>query len=214
MNGYNFTERVREVLRLARDQSHAFNHEYIGTEHLLLGLIKEGEGLGVAVLRNLNVDLDKIREETARVVQKGKVTQPRDDLPFTSRAKKVLELSMIEARDLHHNHVGTEHVMLGLIREEKGIAAQILHQAGVTTQSARDEVLRLLGSPTQSGRPPAFGAQAMFPSPDHSAADASSAGLVIIDILFGNGSAIRRSFSDIGEAIEFLQGHQNRNPKG
>ena len=147
MNGYNFTERVRKVLAMAREEAARLHHEYVGTEHILLGLIREGEGVAAAVLQNLNVDLDEIQQKIEETVKKGKASQATGpDLPYTSRAKKVLELAMGEARELNHSYVGTEHLLLGLLREEKGIAAQVLTDAGVNLEAARAETLRILGT--------------------------------------------------------------------
>ena len=152
MNGYNFTERVRKVLAMAREEAARLHHEYVGTEHILLGLIREGEGVAAAVLQNLSVDLDEIQQKIEEQVKKGKAAQPTGpDLPYTSRAKKVLELAMAEARELNHSYVGTEHLLLGLLREEKGIAAQVLTESNVTLESARSETLRLLGTEMPSG---------------------------------------------------------------
>ncbi|MBI1966836.1 MAG: ATP-dependent Clp protease ATP-binding subunit [Gemmatimonadetes bacterium] len=147
MNGYNFTDRVRKVLQMAREEAARLHHEYVGTEHILLGLIREGEGVAAAVLTNLNVDLEDIQQKIEETVKKGKAAAAAGpDLPYTSRAKKVLELAMSEARELNHSYVGTEHLLLGLLREEKGIAAQVLTDAGVNLEQARAETLRLLGS--------------------------------------------------------------------
>ncbi len=147
MNGYNFTERVRKVLAMAREEAARLHHEYVGTEHILLGLIREGEGVAAAVLQSLNVDLDEIQQKIEDTVKKGKAAQATGpDLPYTSRAKKVLELAMSEARELNHSYVGTEHLLLGLLREEKGIAAQVLTDSGVNLDAARTETLRLLGT--------------------------------------------------------------------
>src|SRR5215208_3171022 len=119
MNGYNFTERVRKVLAMAREEAARLHHEYVGTEHILLGLIREGEGVAAAVLQNLSVDLDEIQQKIEETVLVGKAAQATGpDLPYTSRAKKVLELAMSEARELNHSYVGTEHLLLGLLREE------------------------------------------------------------------------------------------------
>src|ERR1041384_5336948 len=165
MNGYNFTDRVRKVLQMAREEAARLHHEYVGTEHILLGLIREGEGVAAAVLTNLNVDLDDIQQKIEETVKKGKAAAaPGPDLPYTSRAKKVLELAMTEARELNHSYVGTEHLLLGLLREEKGIAAQVLTDAGVTLEQSRAETLRLLGSDMPQ---PAQGAAA--PAPPSSA---------------------------------------------
>ena len=147
MNGYNFTERVRKVLAMAREEAARLHHEYVGTEHILLGLIREGEGVAATVLQNLSVELDDIQQKIEETVKKGKAGQTTGpDLPYTSRAKKVLELAMSEARELNHSYVGTEHLLLGLLREEKGIAAQVLTDAGVNLDAARAETLRILGT--------------------------------------------------------------------
>src|SRR6186713_530639 len=147
MNGYNFTERVRKVLAMAREEAARLHHEYVGTEHILLGLIREGEGVAATVLQNLSVELDEIQQKIEETVKKGKAAQTTGpDLPYTSRAKKVLELAMSEARELSHSYVGTEHLLLGLLREGKGIAAQVLTDAGVNLEQSRAETLRLLGS--------------------------------------------------------------------
>ena len=162
MNGYNFTDRVRKVLQMAREEAARLHHEYVGTEHILLGLIREGEGVAAAVLTNLNVELDDVQQKIEETVKKGKAAASTGpDLPYTSRAKKVLELAMTEARELNHSYVGTEHLLLGLLREEKGIAAQVLNDAGITLEQARAETLRLLGSdmpPATPGTTPAAGA--------------------------------------------------------
>ena len=153
MNGYNFTERVRKVLAMAREEAARLHHEYVGTEHILLGLIREGEGVAAAVLQHLNVNLDEIQQKIEETVKKGKAAQTTGpDLPYTSRAKKVLELAMGEARELGHSYVGTEHLLLGLLREEKGIAAQVLADANVTLEAARAETLRLLGTELPPGQ--------------------------------------------------------------
>jgi ATP-dependent Clp protease ATP-binding subunit ClpC len=158
MNGYNFTERVRKVLAMAREEAARLHHEYVGTEHILLGLIREGEGVAATVLQNLSVELDEIQQKIEETVKKGKAAQTTGpDLPYTSRAKKVLELAMSEARELSHSYVGTEHLLLGLLREEKGIAAQVLTDAGVNLEAARAETLRILGTEMPN---PQGGAQA------------------------------------------------------
>ena len=167
MNGYNFTDRVRKVLQMAREEAARLHHEYVGTEHILLGLIREGEGVAAAVLQNLNVDLDEIAQRIEETVKKGKAAAATGpDLPYTSRAKKVLELAMAEARELNHSYVGTEHLLLGLLREEKGIAAQVLTDAGVSLEASRAETLRLLGSEL----PPPSAAQGQGASPPPAAA--------------------------------------------
>ena len=155
MTGYNFTERVRKVLALAREEANELHHEYVGTEHILLALLREGEGVASTVLQNQGVNEEAMRDRMLSIIAMGKSDQLRMDLPYTSRAKKVLELAMHEARELNHAYVGTEHLLLGLIAEEKGIAAQVLIDAGVTLDVARAETLRILGTevPHAPGRP-------------------------------------------------------------
>jgi ATP-dependent Clp protease ATP-binding subunit ClpC len=143
---YNFTDRVRKVLAMAREEAIRLQHDYVGTEHILLGLIREGEGVAAAVLTNLSVDLEQIQERIEESVRRGKATIALGELPYTSRAKKVLEFAMAEARELNHSYVGTEHLLLGLLREEKGIAAEVLNQLGVSLEEARRQTLKLLGS--------------------------------------------------------------------
>ena len=156
MNGYNFTDRVRKVLAMAREAASHLSHEYVGTEHILLGILAEGEGVASTVLQNLGVDFDALRSSVINSVKRGQgPTGP--DLPYTSRAKKVLELAMSEARELDHTHVGTEHLLLGLFREKKGIAAQVLADAGLTLEKARVETLRILGA---DGSTPPSGTEA------------------------------------------------------
>ncbi|HET8656787.1 MAG TPA: ATP-dependent Clp protease ATP-binding subunit [Longimicrobiaceae bacterium] len=131
---------------MAREEAIRLQHDYVGTEHILLGLIREGEGVAAAVLTNLSVDLEQVQERIEESVRRGKATIALGELPYTSRAKKVLEFAMAEARELNHSYVGTEHLLLGLLREEKGIAAEVLNQLGVTLEEARRQTLKLLGS--------------------------------------------------------------------
>jgi ATP-dependent Clp protease ATP-binding subunit ClpC len=140
-----FTDRARKVMQLANQEAQRFNHEYIGTEHILLGLIKEGSGVAANVLKNLDVDLRKIRLEVEKLVQSGPDMVTMGKLPQTPRAKKVIEYAMEEARNLNHNYVGTEHILLGLLREHEGVAAQVLMNLGLKLDDVRDEVLNLLG---------------------------------------------------------------------
>src|SRR5215212_794095 len=148
-----FTDRARKVMQLANQEAQRFNHEYIGTEHILLGLVKEGSGVAANVLKNLDVDLRKIRLEVEKIVQTG----PGGDqvvlgkLPHTPRAKKVIEYSVEEARNLNHNYVGTEHLLLGLLREQEGVAAQVLMNLGLKLEDVREEVLNLLGHNMDAG---------------------------------------------------------------
>lgn len=149
-----FTDRARKVMQLANQEAQRFNHEYIGTEHILLGLIKEGSGVAANVLKNLDVDLRKIRLEVEKLVQSGPDMVTMGKLPQTPRAKKVIEYSMEEARNLNHNYVGTEHILLGLLREQEGVAAQVLMNLGLKLEEVREEVLNLLGHGMEGGEVP------------------------------------------------------------
>jgi len=153
-----FTDRARKVMGLANQEAQRFNHEYIGTEHILLGLVKEGSGVAANVLRNLDIDLKKIRIEVEKIVQSGPNTATVGKLPYTPRAKKVIELAFEEARSLGHNYVGTEHLLLGLLREQEGVAARVLMNLGLKLEEVREEVLNLLGATfdTENSQTPAF----------------------------------------------------------
>jgi ATP-dependent Clp protease ATP-binding subunit ClpC len=144
-----FTDRARKVMALANQEAQRFNHEYIGTEHILLGLVKEGSGVGANVLKNLDVDLRKVRLEVEKLVKAGPEMVTMGKLPQTPRAKKVIEYAIEEARNLNHNYVGTEHLLLGLLREHDGVAAQVLMNLGLKLEQVREEVLNLLGAGTE-----------------------------------------------------------------
>jgi ATP-dependent Clp protease ATP-binding subunit ClpC len=148
-----FTERARKVIILAKEEAKRFNHDYIGTEHILLGLIKEGESVAAAVLQNLGLSLDTIRLEVEKLVQFGPSTVVSGDIPFTPKAKKVIELAMDEARRLGHNYIGTEHLLLGLIKEGEGVASHVLMNVGLDLNKVRSEVIKLLGSTTPNAEP-------------------------------------------------------------
>jgi ATP-dependent Clp protease ATP-binding subunit ClpC len=148
-----FTDRARKVMQLANQEAQRFNHEYIGTEHVLLGLVKEGSGVAANVLKRLDVDLRKIRLEVEKIVQSGPDMVTMGKLPQTPRAKKVIEYAMEEARNLNHNYVGTEHLLLGLLREQEGVAAQVLMNLGLKLEDVREEVLNLLGHGVEGGDP-------------------------------------------------------------
>jgi hypothetical protein len=141
-----FTDRCRKVMQLANEAAQNFNHEYIGTEHLLLGLIAEGSGVAANVLKNLDLDLRKVRLEVERIIQRGPDPVPMESrLPQTPGVKKVIEYAMAESKALGHKYIGTEHLLLGLLREYEGVAAQVLMNHGLKLQQVRDEVLSLLG---------------------------------------------------------------------
>jgi ATP-dependent Clp protease ATP-binding subunit ClpC len=146
-----FTDRARKVMNLARQEAQKLNHDYIGTEHVLLGLVQEGSGVAANVLRNLDIDLKKIRLELEKFVKSGSPTMTVGQLPFTPRAKRVLELSMEEANNLNHNYIGTEHLLLGLLREHDGYAARVLMSLGVKLEDVREEVMEILGADPSTG---------------------------------------------------------------
>jgi ATP-dependent Clp protease ATP-binding subunit ClpC len=138
-----FTDRARRVVVLAQEEAKMLNHNYIGTEHILLGLIHEGEGVAAKALESLNISLESVREQVQEIIGQGQ-QQPTGHIPFTPRAKKVLELSLREALQLGHNYIGTEHILLGLIREGEGVAAQVLVKLGADLNRVRQQVIQLL----------------------------------------------------------------------
>src|SRR5450755_1573206 len=144
-----FTERARKVLQLAQEEAQRFNHNYIGTEHLLLGLVREGEGVAAKVLANLGVELNKVRSAVEFIIGRGDRTVA-GDIGLTPRAKKVIELAVDEARRLNHHYIGTEHLLLGLLREGDGVAAGVLEKLGVTMEKARTEVLQILSKQAEN----------------------------------------------------------------
>ncbi|MFH1478690.1 MAG: ATP-dependent Clp protease ATP-binding subunit [Candidatus Omnitrophota bacterium] len=149
-----FTERARKVILLAKEEAKRFNHDYIGTEHILLGLVREGEGVAAVVLQKIGLSLQQIRLEVEKIVKPGPSTVISGDIPFTPKAKKAIELSGEEARSLGHNYIGTEHILLGLIREGDGVASQVLLNLGLDLEKVRKEIIELLGSAT-----PGFGSE-------------------------------------------------------
>lgn len=154
-----FTGRARKVLTLAQEEAQRFQHNYIGTEHLLLGLIREGEGLAAKVLTTLDVDLNVARERVESIIGRGKRVV-RGEIGLTPRAKKVIELAVDEARRMNHDYIGTEHLLLGLLREGSGIGAGVLEDLGVSLERARREVMQALnyaiGSSRRARRPTRF----------------------------------------------------------
>jgi hypothetical protein len=146
-----FTDRNRKLMQLANLEARRLRHEYIGTEHILLGLVREGSGVAAHVLKNLGIDLHKIRLEVGKIVLCGPDTV-YGVFPLTPRAKKVIEHAIDEARNLNHNYVGTEHVLLGLLREHDGVAAIVLQNLGLTLEKVREATLALLG--TYQAMPP------------------------------------------------------------
>ena len=138
-----FTDRARRVVVLAQEEARMLNHNYIGTEHILLGLIHEGEGVAAKALESLGISLEGVRQQVEEIIGQGQQA-PSGHIPFTPRAKKVLELSLREALQLGHNYIGTEHILLGLIREGEGVAAQVLVKLGADLNRVRQQVIQLL----------------------------------------------------------------------
>jgi ATP-dependent Clp protease ATP-binding subunit ClpA len=148
-----FTERARQVVVLAQDEARALKHNYIGTEHILLGLLREEEGLAARVLESLDITVEEVRAQVARIVGQGdEVTTGQ--IPFTPRAKKVLELALREALSLGHNYIGTEHILLGLVRENEGVAARILLDFDLDAEKVRDQTIAMSAAPAPRTRPP------------------------------------------------------------
>jgi len=201
-----FTERARKVILLAKEEAKRFNHDYIGTEHVLLGLIGEGEGVAAAVLASLGLDTEKIRFEVEKLVEPGPNTVVSGDIPFTPKAKKVIELAMDEARALNHNYIGTEHLLLGLLREGEGVAAQVLINLGLDLEKVRHEVMQLLGSAI-----PGFGSGAKQSKGKTPALDAFGRDLTVLakqdklDPVIGRAGEIER-------VIQILSRRTKNNP--
>ena len=146
-----FTERARKVIILAREEAIRLGHNFVGTEHLLLGLVREGDGLAVAILKKLNVNLATLKGEVEKIVSVGSEVTPAGEIPFTPQAKKVLEYAISEARSMGHNYIGTEHLLLGLVREGEGIASLVLRDFGVTVPAAKAQAQELLGEQATKG---------------------------------------------------------------
>jgi ATP-dependent Clp protease ATP-binding subunit ClpC len=141
-----FTERARQVVVLAQDEARMLTHNYIGTEHLLLGLIREEEGLAARVLESFGITLEQTRAQVSRIVGHGEELST-GQIPFTPRAKKILELSLREAMSMQHNYIGTEHLLLGLVRENEGVAARIMLEYGASPEAVRTKIVEMLSGP-------------------------------------------------------------------
>lgn len=147
ISGYDrFTDRARNVMKLAEEESRRLNHQYIGTEHLLLGLVREGQGVGINVLINLQIEPAAILREVEKIVAVVPGITSNAELPWTPRARKVIEQALHEARQLNHNYVGTEHILLGLVRDDCSVSSVLLSNLGLTFEEARNEVQKLLGN--------------------------------------------------------------------
>lgn len=201
-----FTERAQKVLALSQEEAIRLGHNNIGTEHILLGLIREGDGIAAKALKEINLDISKIQEEVEKLIGKG--NQPMQSVHYTPRAKKVVELSQDEARKLSHSYVGTEHILLGLIREGEGVAARVLHNLDVSLNKARQQVLQLLGSSDPQGSSQARGqaSNASTPTLDSLARDlTASAKDGKVDPVIGRSKEIER-------IIQILSRRTKNNP--
>ena len=176
-----FTDRARRVVVLAQEEARLLNHNYIGTEHILLGLIHEGEGVAAKALESLSISLEAVRSQVEDIIGQGG-SSPSGHIPFTPRAKKVLELSLREALQLGHNYIGTEHILLGLIREGEGVAAQVLVKLGADLSRVRQQVIQLLSGysgPTGSSSTPAESGSKASSATGASGQDAPSGSLIL-----------------------------------
>ncbi|WP_026565494.1 ATP-dependent protease ATP-binding subunit ClpC [Bacillus sp. UNC41MFS5] len=199
-----FTERAQKVLALAQEEAIRLGHNNIGTEHILLGLTREGEGIAAKALYGLGLGSEKIQKEVENLIGKGQ--EASQTIHYTPRAKKVIELSMDEARKLGHSYVGTEHILLGLIREGEGVAARVLNNLGVSLNKARQQVLQLLGSNESGGHQGGASASANTPTLDSLARDLTSiAREGSLDPVIGRGKEIQR-------VIEVLSRRTKNNP--
>jgi ATP-dependent Clp protease ATP-binding subunit ClpA len=204
-----FTDRARRVVMLAQEEARMLNHNYIGTEHLLLGLIHEGEGLAARALASLDISLAAVRSEVEQTIGQGQ--QPASGhVPFTPRAKKVLELALRESLQLGHNYIGTEHILLGLIREGEGVAAQVLAELGADLTRVRSRVMQLLGDHpgAESGTPHAgrgwFGAEGRLLNEVMPRVDAIDARLSAVEQRVGSGPDV----GDLDQQIAEVRGEK------
>jgi len=204
-----FTDRARRVVKLAEEEARKLDHNYIGTEHILLGLIREGEGVAAKALESLGISLEAVRVQVVEIIGQGQQVPP-EIIPFTPRAKKVLELSLRESLQLGHDYIGTEHILLGLIREGDGVAAQVLVKLGANLNRVRQQVIQLIsGEQPQPGRlPPQEG----VPAPEARARlDAIEGRLAAIDGLLAaveQRVGIRPDTTDLDEEIDRIRGER------
>jgi hypothetical protein len=204
-----FTDRARRVVKLAEEEARMLNHNYIGTEHIMLGLIREDEGVAAKALESLGISLQAVREQVEAIIGQGQQV-PSDVIPFTPRAKKVLELSLRESLQLRHNYIGTEHILLGLLREGDGVAPQVLVKLGADLNRVRQQVIGLIsGQQPQPGRlPPREGAPA---TEVQDRMDVIEARLNAIEVLLAaveQRVGIRPDTTDLDEQIDRARGER------
>src|SRR4249919_1446010 len=203
-----FTERARKVLQLAQEEAQRFNHNYVGTEHLLLGLVREGEGVAAKVLGNLGVELNKVRSAVEFIIGRGDRTVA-GDIGLTPRAKKVIELSVDEARRLNHHYIGTEHLLLGLVREGEGIAAGVLESLGVSLDKVRSQVIYVLNQSaaySQEGQGAPHGKSSKTPVIDQLGMDLTAAARA------GKLDPVIGRFKEIERVVQILSRRTKNNP--
>jgi hypothetical protein len=204
-----FTDRARRVVKLAEEEARRLDHNYIGTEHILLGLIREGEGVAAKALESLGISLDAVRQQVEEIIGRGQQA-PFDVIPFTPRSKKVLELSLRESQQLGHNYIGTEHILLGLVREGDGVAAQVLVKLGADLNRLRQQVIQLIAAQqAQPGRlPPREGVPA---TEVRARLDAIEGRLAAIEVLLAaveQRVGIRPDTTDLDEQIDRVRGER------
>ena len=185
MKGYDFTDGVRKIFESARAESARLNHEYIGTEHLLLGLLSDDDAIVAGVFDEFEVDRNELRKSVEQIVKRGKSQNNTERLPFTNRAQQAIELAMTEARDMRDTYVGAEHLLMGLIREEKGIGGQLLIDAGLWGEITRNRIRLLHGKQS-------------FPH------KASAVRSVAVSVSYADGSTIDMNFPSVAKAVQFL----------
>jgi ATP-dependent Clp protease ATP-binding subunit ClpC len=191
-----FTDRARRVVVLAQEESRRLDHNYIGTEHILLGLIREGEGIAAKTLESLEISLEAVRQKVEDIIGHGKKT-PSGHIPFTPRSKKVLELSLRESLELGHDYIGTEHVLLGLIREGEGVAARVLRDLGAQLTAVRERVLELVRESPPESSPPSL--------PPHRAGTLVQLGEVLQRL-----DALANRMEDVVDRLNAIERHLRR----
>jgi Clp amino terminal domain, pathogenicity island component/UvrB/uvrC motif len=204
-----FTDRARRVVKLAEEEARRLDHNYIGTEHILLGLIREDEGVAAKALESLGISLEAVREQVEEIIGRGQQV-PFEVIPFTPRAKTVLELSLRESLQLRHSYIGTEHILLGLIREGDGVAAQVLVKLGADLNRVRQQVIGLIsGQQPQPGRlPPREGAPATAAQDRLNAIEARLNAIEVLLAAVEQRVGIRPDTTDLDEQIDRVRGER------
>jgi Clp amino terminal domain, pathogenicity island component/UvrB/uvrC motif len=207
-----FTDRARQAVALAQEEAKRLNHNYIGTEHILLGLIHEGEGAAAKALESLGISLDAVRQQVEEIIGQGQQAS-LEHIPFTPRAKKVLELSLRESKQLGHNYIGTEHILLGLIREGDGVAAQVLVKLGAALDRVRQQVIQLLHGyqgeePRLARRPPEEGVPATEAQARLGTIEARLTAIEVLLVAVEQRVGIRPDTTDLDKQIDRVRGER------